>query len=140
MAIREHEIYLPMVSLEGNKYSDTGYRFRKNTFYRTDEWYPFYQSDQEQFYDTTVYNSDTFLVDDNNLFLGELYFRLETEEVTHHRIVKQLIDLIGVIGGLQRFLLQIANIIMGGYLTFNASIKVMNGLYFTHSYTVCCGQ
>ena len=36
----------------------------------------------------------------------------------------------GAIGGMQRFLMQFANIIIGGYVAFNASVELMNNIYF----------
>jgi len=44
---------MPMVTLESGHFSDTGYRFRKNTFYRTDQWVPFGSKAKEEFYDVT---------------------------------------------------------------------------------------
>ena len=32
---------MPWINLAAGHYSDTGYRFRKNTFIRDDEWLPF---------------------------------------------------------------------------------------------------
>ena len=87
-AVRQTEIYMPMITLEAGHFSDTGYRFRKNTFFRVDEWYPFRAREEEEFYDVTRFNSDTFLVEEDGYRIAELYFRLETEEVTHHRTVK----------------------------------------------------
>jgi len=69
-------------------FSDTGYRLRKNKFYRDDEWYPFGPNKIESFYDTTFFNSDTFLVDENDTTIAEMYFRIETNEIAHSRVVK----------------------------------------------------
>jgi len=83
---------MPMITLSPGHFSDTGYRLRKNTFHRDDEWYPFYQKHEEIFFDETLYNSDTLLVEDDSHLIGEFYFRFETEEVTHHRTVRKFID------------------------------------------------
>ena len=53
---------MPIVELSPGHFSDTGYRFRKNTFYRKDEWYPLKET-ENQFYDLTIFNSDIFKVD-----------------------------------------------------------------------------
>jgi len=79
---------MPMITLEAGHFSDTGYRFRKNTFYHTDEWIPFHSREEEYFYDITRFNSDTFNVEEDSYLIGEFYFRLETEEVVHSRTVK----------------------------------------------------
>ena len=81
-----------MIDISPGYFSDTGYRFRRNTFFRDDEWHPFYEKTVEEFYDSTLYNSDTFRVSEDSNVIGELYFRLETEEVIHRRIVRQFID------------------------------------------------
>jgi len=86
-------------------FTDSGYRFRKNEFTRRDKWYPFGTNIKQRFSDFTFYNSDTFDVGTDNIRIAEMYFRLETDQVTHNRIVKQLMDQIGAIGGLSRFLL-----------------------------------
>ena len=49
--IRETEKWMPMIDLSPGHYSDSGYRFRKNTFQRDDEWYPFATRKELEFYD-----------------------------------------------------------------------------------------
>ena len=60
----------------------------------------------EDFYDITEYNSDSFIIskDKEHYNIAELYFRLESDELNHRRVVKQLVNEIGSIGGLQRFM------------------------------------
>ena len=73
-------------------FSDTGYRFRKNAFNRKEDWYPFGSSVMERFFDIPYFNSDTFDVGEDNNVIAEMYFRLEIDQVTHTKIVKQLMD------------------------------------------------
>ena len=40
-AMRQTEKWLPTIPMTKGKFSDTGYRFRKNQFHRNDKWYPF---------------------------------------------------------------------------------------------------
>ena len=40
-----------MIDLSPGHFSDTGYRFRKNHFFRDDDWYPFHIKWDEIFYD-----------------------------------------------------------------------------------------
>ena len=87
-AVRQTEIALPNAPMKYGYYSDTGYRFRKNTFNRNDEWYPFGGEWQETFYDMTIYNSDTYMVNEDHNLIAEMYFRLDTNEVQHQRTVK----------------------------------------------------
>ena len=53
----------------------------------------------------TFYNSDTFDVGENDVLIAEMYFRIETDEIAHRRVVRYLTDQLGAIGGLSRFLL-----------------------------------
>ena len=82
--LRYAEKWLPSIPLKKGKYSDTGYRFRRNVFDHIDEWYPGSQSNTHEFFDVTNYNSDTIEIDEfNEDFYGiaEMYFRLETDEI-----------------------------------------------------------
>jgi len=65
--------------MKSSKFSDTGYRFRKNEFNRHDKWYPFGEKVLETFFDITFYNSDTFDVGTEAKTIAEMYFRLEID-------------------------------------------------------------
>ena len=67
---------LPIAS---GKYSDVGYRFRRNHLTREDLPTPFsdtYAKISEAFYDFQFYNQDTYDVSDESDLLAEVYFRL----------------------------------------------------------------
>ena len=70
---------LPSIPLATGKFSDTGYRFRKNIFNRNDEWAPFSNESEEEFYDILQYNSDTFDVGPEYPKIAEMYFRLNAD-------------------------------------------------------------
>ena len=80
-------MWLPFIPLGGNKFSDTGYRLRKNTFIHNDNWLPFTNSGSASFYDTKIFNSDTFDVTKEYNTIAELYFRIDTDSFEHTRIV-----------------------------------------------------
>jgi len=40
-----------MIDLSPGHFTDSGYRLRRNTFYRDDEWHPFTAKKEEHFYD-----------------------------------------------------------------------------------------
>jgi len=65
--------------MKKGKFSDTGYRFRKNDFNRIDKWYPFGLQVIDTFFDLTFYNSDTFDVGKDSKVIAEMYFRLEID-------------------------------------------------------------
>ena len=85
-------------------YCDTGYRFRRNTFYRTDTWL-FQEESIEPFYDYIFYNSDCFDVDPQNKLIAEKYFRFDVDQITHTRVVLSFMDFIGTLGGVSDILL-----------------------------------
>ena len=74
--------------MKAGSFSDTGLRFRKNSYYRDDYWYPFSEENYNEFYDIVFFNSDTFTVDRNALIIAEMFFRIETNELHHTRTVK----------------------------------------------------
>ena len=57
--IIQNEIQMPFVPLSKGKYSDTGYRFRKNIMDYSNSWSPFTSSKSLSFYDIKIFNSDT---------------------------------------------------------------------------------
>ena len=75
-----------------------------------------------EFFDITNYNSDTVEIDEfNEDFYGiaEMYFRLDSDEIKHERLVISLMDWLGEIGGITDLLTRIATFILGGYFGFN---------------------
>ena len=103
--------------MKAGKFSDTGHRFRFNSFHRTDNWY----SNTEilnPFFDYVFYNSDTYDVPLDKVEIAEIYFRLMTDQITHKRKVFAIMDFFGSIGGVSRVLLSMSGIIYGGYAKF----------------------
>ena len=84
---------MPSIPLKAGKYSDTGYRFRKNVFQRNRSWYSVIddQDLETVFYDLQHYNTDTFDVDPDFQFIARMYFRLGSSEMNHQRIEYDLL-------------------------------------------------
>jgi len=61
IATRENEVFVPNIPLASGSYCDTGGRFRRNIFSRTDHWLVTGTS-VEPFYDYVFYNSDCYVV------------------------------------------------------------------------------
>ena len=78
---------MPTIPLKAGIYTDSGYRLRKNILLRDDQWYPFNEDKNVTFYDMTFYNSDHYDVPEDKKLIAELYFRIETDLVTHKRVV-----------------------------------------------------
>ena len=127
-AVRNNEVYIPGISLGWGNYSDTGYRFRYNTFERFDNWYAQIQT-LNIFFDYKFYNSDTFDVPEETEIAAEMYFRLDVDQITHGRVVFSLMDFIGELGGVSDFVLMVSSWVIGGYAAFHASIVTMSVLY-----------
>ena len=70
-------------------FTDAGYRFRKNVFEKLDYWIPFIEPQEITFWDTTIYNQDTFNSDVKHVgplgAIAELWFRIAVDEVIHGR-------------------------------------------------------
>jgi hypothetical protein len=114
--------------MKAGKFSDTGHRYRFNSFHRTDNWY----SNTEilnPFFDYVFYNSDTYDVPLDKVEIAEIYFRLMTDQITHKRKVFAIMDFFGALGGVSRVLLQICGIFYGGYATFESAYQTNAQLY-----------
>ena len=83
---------MPSIPLKEGKFSDTGYRFQKNSLSRDDDWLPFSVSVHNDFYDLLHWNTDVFDVgkDEVTNKIAELYFRLNHEKINHSRKVFEL--------------------------------------------------
>ena len=58
-----------------------------------------------------------------------MYFRLDTGMFFHSKYEYNLSDLIGDIGGIAELLVKCTSFILGGYLSFNASLEIIDSLY-----------
>ena len=56
----------------------------------------------------------------------ESFFRIESEEILHSRIVFRLMDWLGAIGGVERILMNFTIFILGSYSKFNSTIELIN--------------
>lgn len=126
LAIRYNEVFIPGIPM--NAYSDTGYRFRYNEFDRTDGWFT-PNKDLDAFFDYMFYNSDTYPSGPSKDVIGEMYFRLEVDQVSHGRVVYSIMDFIGDLGGVPDLLLQICGWILGGWAAFSSSWATISHLY-----------
>lgn len=69
------------------------------------------------------YNSDTYDVAKDKVEIAEVFFRLDTDQITHHRNVFALMDFFGAIGGVSTVLFSICGIFYGGYATFESAFE-----------------
>ena len=103
--------------MRDGKFSDTGHRFRYNMFHRTDHWWT-PKVIYNPFFDYVFYNSDTYDVELGRKEIAEVYFRLDSDQINHHRDVFAIMDFFGAIGGVSRVLLTMCGIVYGGYAKF----------------------
>ncbi len=80
-------------------FSDTGYRMRENIFSMQDNMFANIVTKTKKFYDTTFFNSDSLNVGPDYTRIAEMYFRLDTETVLHHRKLFNFMNFLGAIGG-----------------------------------------
>jgi hypothetical protein len=116
-----------MVTLSSGKFTDAGYRYRLNTFIRTDKWWVSKEIEQP-YYDYVFYNSDTFEVSKNETAIAEMYFRIDVDQMVHHRQVFSLMDFFGSVGGINQILTEVAVLIYGSFASYYfylSTIEVM---------------
>ena len=75
------------------------------------------------------YNNDYFSVPKENTVIAELYFRLNSDQMSHYKRVFSFMDFLGAIGGVSRILLQIVGVLIGSYSKFLASFSTIGMLY-----------
>jgi len=102
---------------------------RRNVLNRLDEWFPFFTSKQEDFYDMLLSNTDTIDVRADYDQIARISFRLNPDEKLNVRIVFSFFEWLGAIGGTSFFLNSIISDILGGYLYFSMLIEIMMPLY-----------
>ena len=129
---------MPSITLKQGKFSDTGYRFRKNNLSRDDNWAPFTKAVNNDFYELLHWNTDVFDVpkDEPTNKIAEMYFRLNHEKINHSRKVFELYQLLGSVGGASYVLFSIFKYMIGGYCQLNLVVEIMTELYndkFTQS-------
>ena len=118
----------------GNKFSDTGYRFRKNTFSRIDKWWPFAPATEEGFYDTVYYNTDTFDVSVEHKVIAKMFFRLNPDYKVSSRKVYQLYDWLGSIGGVSALMTSIFSLFFGGFIQFSTTTALITAMFGKNGY------
>lgn len=72
------------IKLKENEFTDSGYRFRYETYEKSDADYfdPWTPNKKTNFYSLQVYNHDTFDFDESNAkhdYFAELYYRLDAD-------------------------------------------------------------
>ena len=68
---------MPSIPMAPGQYTDSGYRFRKNTFERKDFWIPYIDEGKHVFYDVMLFNSDTVSVASDYMRIADMYYRLD---------------------------------------------------------------
>jgi len=58
-----------------------------------------------------------------------MYYRLEVDEVEHTRILFEVMDFLGAVGGVFESLSHSAALLMGAYLAFNSDLEIIHHIY-----------
>jgi len=61
--------------------------------------------------------------------IAKIYYRLDSSIIQHQRIEYGFADLLGDIGGMAEILTKTVTFFIGGYLSFNASLTIIDSLY-----------
>ena len=109
-------------------FSDAGYRFRENTLTTVDHWLPFIPPETKNFYDISMFSSDTLQVSHEYNIICEMWFRIKTDAITHSRNVFGIMNWLGAIGGVNKVLLDILGFLFCGFAEFNCSIESLKFL------------
>ena len=116
------------------KYSDTGYRFYENHYRISNSWFPipnlFGKTDYvKEFYDFETFNMDVLDVSPTFDRIADMYFRLHEDLLLHEKIDYTLYNLLEDLGGISELLVKTATFIFGSFLSFNASLVIIDKLY-----------
>ena len=124
-------MFLPTLRIRMGSFIDAGFRFRKNNFYKLDSWIPGFSNSVTTFFDVIFFNNDEYLVDEKTASnkIGEVFFRIDTNEVEHFRKVYMVADLLAEVGGLNNAITGMIMALLGSYLTFSTDINYMTYMY-----------
>jgi len=121
-----HEKWLTAIPLKEGVFTDAGYRFRKNEFTKSDYYWPFWGKNVVEFFDVVFYNNDPMKALPEHNYMANIYFRFDIDKVQHFRTVYKIMDWLGSIAGIEKFLLKWLTFVFGGFLQYNASIEIIN--------------
>ena len=76
-SVRQSEIWQNSVRLKAGTFTDLGYRFRENTFDKSDHWIPGVKESDLKFYDSVFFNTDQIGVPDDYPVIAEYWFRVD---------------------------------------------------------------
>ena len=68
-------------------------------------------------------------MNENFIHIANIYFRLDSGTVDHQCLEYSLGSLIGDVGGITEILTRVASFFLGGYLSFNATLVIIDELY-----------
>ena len=127
-AVRQNEIWMPLLKFKPGVFSDAGYRFRENTFIKADHYIPMVGNSIQKFYDVTFFSSDEMEVTDEYPVIAEMYFRIKADTIIHSRSVFSIKEWLGSVGGVEQSLLDMLIVVFGGYCQFNSIIETFSAL------------
>lgn len=74
------------------------------------------------------FSSDELIVGEDYHTIAEMYFRIKTDQIQHTRIVFNIMNWLGSIGGIKELLISFVCFIFGGFAEFNGFIQILNVL------------
>lgn len=120
---------MPLVPLKAGGFTDTGLRYRRNIWYRRDEWIPFIKLGVDRFYNIKQFNSDTLTVDEDFPIIAEMIVRMHVDAIKHSRIVYQFMDWLGSLGGIGSLLTKILGSFVTIWVGLHADVETIKQVF-----------
>ena len=120
------------IPLKKNTYTDGGYRFVLNNYFRQDKWYKIDAKEKYNFLSISTFNHDVYRntnADWDQETIAKYYFRLDIDVFTHSRALYSVMDLMSDVGGTSKAIMFTLVLTLGGASFFSSRVEMMLHLY-----------
>ena len=120
------------IPLKKNTYTDGGYRFVLNNYFRQDNWYKIDSKKKYSFLSFTTFNHDVYHNTNagwDQETIAKYYFRLDIDVFTHSRALYSVMDLMSDVGGTSKAIMFTLVLTLGGASFFSSRVEMMLHLY-----------
>jgi len=121
----ERDVWFSSVNLDPNHFTDTGYRNMLNNFEKQDHWY-FPYTTEDSFTSTTAASVDTWNEArkcGDRICIADIWFRNHVNVLNHTRVVIQIEEFLGRIGGIFGIILGFVQFFFSSYVGFEAKLR-----------------
>lgn len=121
----QNEVDFPSIPIEGGRFTESGYLFRKHIMKR---WDNIMRYSEKKFYEVKRNIDDAFHVKDDFKMIARIQFRIDGTQMNQERQEYDYVTFLGNIGGIYELFLGLMIFILGGFLTFNATVEMIKEL------------